>query len=135
MRFAIDTNLLVSSTFSLSSPPALVMAAWRSERIEWVSCKEQLIELTVTLSRPRILSRVTGGQTLAMRLLQEIRNHCSIKDLMPPLPAVCRDPHDDFLFALHDQGHVDWIVSGDHDVLALKNRYPVLTARELIDRL
>ena len=60
---------------------------------------------------------------------------CNHKILTSPLPKVCRDPDDDFLFALFDQGHAELIVSGDKDVLALRGRYPVLTPRELIDRL
>lgn len=135
MRCAIDTNLLLSSLFKLDSTPALVLAAWRMRKIEWVSCEAQLTELALALFRPRVMARVLGGPALASKLLQEIEADCNLKTLRQPLPAVCRDPHDDFLFALYDQGHVDMIISGDKDVLALKDRYPTLTARELIDLL
>lgn len=135
MKCAIDTNLLISSTFKLNSTPALVLAAWRMRKIEWVSCEEQLTELALALFRPRVIARSIGGLALAHKLLQEIQLGCTLKSLKHPLPPVCRDPHDDFLFALYDQGHVDMIISGDKDVLALKDSYPTLTARELIDLL
>ena len=135
MKFAIDTNLLISSTFKLGSPPGQVMAAWRMQKIEWVSCDEQMQELSQALLRPSVLARVIGGQALAFALLDEIRNNCDLKTLNHPLPSVCRDPKDDYLFALYKQNHVEMIVSGDKDVLACKNDYPVITARELIDRL
>ncbi len=135
MKFAIDTNLLISSTFKLNSPPGLVMAAWRMQRIEWISCDEQMQELSVALFRPGVLARVIGGEALALSLLNEIRNSCDLKTLTYPLPGVCRDPRDDYLFALYDQKHVEMIISGDKDVLALKSSYPILSARELIDRL
>ena len=135
MKFAIDTNLLISSTFKLASPPGLVMAAWRMQHIEWVSCDEQLQELSVALFRPQVLARVIGGEQLALALLEEIRSNCDLKTLNHPLPSVCRDKKDDYLFALYDQHHVEMIVSGDKDVLALKGSYPIITARELIDRL
>ncbi len=68
-------------------------------------------------------------------LTAKIREDCRLVSISQPFPRVCRDPNDDFLFALFDQGHVDAIISGDKDVLALKDRYPVLTPRELIDKL
>lgn len=135
MRCAIDSNLLISSTFKNHSTPALVLAAWRMRRIEWVSCIEQINELTHALFRPKVLARSIGGVELVNHLLEEMKSGCDIKMLHHPLPAICRDPRDDFLFALRDQGHIDMIISGDKDVLALKDNYPILTARELIDRL
>lgn len=135
MRVVIDTNLLISATFKQTTPPALVLAAWRMQRIEWVSCEDQITELTVSLRKPKVAQRVVGGPALVERLLAELRTDCTIEMLNPPYPPICRDPKDDFLFALHDQHDIDLIISGDNDVLALKGRYPVLTARELIDRL
>lgn len=135
MKLAIDTNLLISATFKLSTPPALVLAAWRMRRFEWVSCHQQITELSEALRRPQIVQRMVGGSDLAERLLAELQFDCTLQKLTTPLPRVCRDVKDDFLFALHDQHGVDLIISGDNDVLALKDRYPVLTARELINRL
>ena len=135
MRFAIDINLLISSTFKLNSPPGLVMAAWRMQRIEWISCDEQFEELLVALLKPCVLAKVIGGEKAAMALLNEIRDNCDLKTLTYPLPSVCRDKNNDYLFALYDQHYIETIVSGDKDVLALKGSYPILTARELIDRL
>lgn len=135
MRCAIDTNLLVSATFSQITPPALVLAAWRMNRIDWVSCEFQLNDVTNTLFKPNLLAKSPGGLAMAKMLLGQIRANCVVVKLSEPLPKVCRDPNDDFLFALLEQGHADAIISGDKDVLALKGRYPVLTPRELIDRL
>lgn len=135
MKYAIDSNLLISATFKLHTPPALVLAAWRMRKIEWISCAEQTEELGLALFRPSVVARSLGGLPLAYSLVKEMQMACGHKILTYPLPKVCRDPDDDFLFALFDQGHVDAIISGDKDVLALKGRYPVLTPRELIDRL
>ena len=135
MKCAIDSNLLISATFKPHTPPAMVLAAWRMRKIEWISCAEQIEELGVALFRPSVLARSPGGLPLAHSLVREMQMACNHKILTSPLPKVCRDPDDDFLFALFDQGHAELIVSGDKDVLALRGRYPVLTPRELIDRL
>lgn len=135
MRYALDTNLAVSALFKLETPPAIVLAAWLMRRFEWVTCETQIIELRVTLRQPRTIARSLGGADAVEALLFHVESRCLARSLTAPLPEVCRDAHDDFLFALFDQGHVDGIISGDKDVLALKGRYPVMTPRELIDRL
>ena len=103
--------------------------------LEWVSCIEQIDELFVTLTLPRIYAKVRGGLPVVKQLIQEIEKSVALQALVSPIPSICRDPKDDYLFALFDQGHADWIISGDKDVVALKGRYPILTPRELIDRL
>ena len=135
MNYAVDTNLLVSATFSQTTPPALVIAAWRMRRFSWVTCSFQLDEIADTLVKPKLVARSTGGLPMMKMLIAKMWEECDLVPVTLPFPRVCRDPDDDFLFALFDQGHVDAIISGDKDVLALKGRYPVLTPRELIDRL
>lgn len=135
MRYAVDTNLLVSAQFSQTTPPALVIAAWRMRRFNWVTCAFQLDEMSNTLFKPTLLARSRGGRPMASMLLAQIRADCDMATLAAPFARVCRDPDDDFLFALVDQGFADGIISGDLDVLALKGKYTVLTPRELIDRL
>lgn len=135
MNIAIDTNLVLSSTFKLDTTPAKLLAAWRMKRFAWITCSWQLDELTDALLRPRVVATSIGGMSAAQNLVQSLRTNAYSVTLLEPLPSICRDQDDDFLFALHDQGHVNAIVSGDKDVLALRPRYPVLTAKELIDRL
>jgi uncharacterized protein len=135
MRCALDSSLLISSTFKTNTPPALVLAAWRLRHIEWVSCVAQIDELAVALFRPAVVERCRGGLKELQNIFDEMQSACSTRFLAFPLPKICRDPRDDYLFALFDQGHVDWIISGDKDVVALKGSYPILTPRELIDRL
>ena len=135
MRYALDTNLAVSALFKLETPPAVVIAAWQMRRFEWVTCETQIIELRVTLRQPKTIARSLGGADAVETLLFHIESRCLTRTLSAPWSKVCRDPDDDFLFALFDQGHVDALISGDKDVLTLKGRYPVLTPRELIDRL
>lgn len=135
MNFAIDSNILVSAILLPKSMAGQILSAWRSNAFTWVSCDRQWGELSNTLSRPHILARIPQGPDPVLQLLQVMRSTCRWATLTFPLPPVCRDPDDDFLFALYDQGHVNTLVSGDKDVLALKGRHPILTAKELIERL
>ena len=135
MRLVIDSNLVFSGVLKPSSVPGAVLGAWRAGHFDWISCATQLSELKIALIRPYLLKRIAEGATPIESVLHEMRESCHWKTLLMPLPAICRDPRDDYIFGLYDQGHADLIVSGDKDVLALKGRYPIITARELIDRL
>ena len=135
MRLVLDSNLIFSAVLKPTSTPGAVLGAWRAGHFEWIICKEQLHELGIALTRPYLTARIVQGAKPVEELITEMHGACNLKTLVTPLPLVCRDPRDDFLFALFDQGHADLIISGDKDVLALKGRYPVLTPRELIDRL
>ena len=135
MRLVIDSNLVFSGVLKPNSVPGAVLGAWRAGHFDWISCATQLGELKIALIRPYLLKKIAEGITPIESVLDEMREGCHWKTVVMPVPAVCRDPRDDYIFALYDQGHADLIVSGDKDVLALKGSYPIITARELIDRL
>ena len=135
MRLVLDSNLIFSAVLKPTSTPGAVLGAWRAGHFEWITCQEQLDELGIALSRPYLTARIVQADKTVELLIAEMRDTCNLKILVRPLPPICRDPREDHLFALVDQGHADFIISGDKDVLALKGSYPVLTPRELIDRL
>ena len=61
---------------------------------------------------------------------------CTLIKLTPPFPAQCRDPKDDYLVALLLQSKAMHLVSGDKDLLVLKDKWPaILSATEFLDRL
>ncbi|MBX2982197.1 MAG: putative toxin-antitoxin system toxin component, PIN family [Flavobacteriales bacterium] len=58
-------------------------------------------------------------------------------EIQPPCPAICRDPKNDFLLALCKKGKVDFLVTGDKDLLVMLKQGPteVITPREFSERL
>lgn len=69
--------------------------------------------------------------------LDEVQHFTEVIDA-PPLPKpVCRDPDDDAVLAVALAANVDFIVSGDHDLLVLK-RYrhiPIVTQGKVLRRI
>lgn len=77
-----------------------------------------LDELRRSLAYPRVAESVSEGQ--AVRLLDSIaRASIPVPD-PDDIPAICRDPKNDYLFALAKMG-ADALVSGDRDVLEVEN--------------
>ena len=90
MNYAVDTNLLVSATFSQTTPPALVIAAWRMRRFSWVTCSFQLDEIADTLVKPKLVARSRGGMPMMKMLIAKIWEECDLVPISPPFPPVCR---------------------------------------------
>lgn len=135
MRLILDTNTVLSALFKPHNSQAAVIAQWRKGGFEWLTCSMQLEELARVLMRPKILQRITGGAVTARQVVEQMHAVCELYPLAPPFPAICRDPKDDYLVALLVQSRASFLVTGDKDLLVLNDQLPILTVRELIDRL
>ncbi len=110
MRVVLDTNVLVSALMAPAGNPAAIYTAWQDGRFTLLTCAEQLDELRATLQKPAVAERIKPHK--AGRLVNELKNFA---EMTGPLPRVERspDPGDDFLLALSEVGHADYLVAGD----------------------
>lgn len=53
--------------------------------------------------------------------LEFIRENACLVDVKLPIPSICRDPDDNGILAAGRNGGSDCLISGDSDLLALKN--------------
>ena len=136
MRLVVGTNVILSGLIGSKSSPGRIMTLWLERHSEWVTCAQQIEEITRVLAEPYFANRVEdsfGSAYAFMRMFHLKAIHLVV---MPPFKAICRDPNDDYLMALLLQHPVDFLITGDKDLLSLKSAYPkILTPRELIDRL
>ncbi|MDB5846946.1 MAG: putative toxin-antitoxin system toxin component, family [Rhodoferax sp.] len=135
MKLILDTNTVLSAIFKPQNRQAEVLSLWRANRFEWLTCTQQLEEFADVLSRPKIFSRIAGGSGTAQRLIEEMHTGCTFFQLLPPFAAVCRDVGDDYLVALLVQARASYLITGDNDLLVLKNQFPIVSVPEFLDRL
>jgi uncharacterized protein len=129
MRVVLDTNILVSAIIAPAGKPAAIMDAWLDGRFTLLTCAAHIDELHSTLQKPRVAELIKPHK--AGRLVNQIKR---LAEDIDPLPAVERspDPTDDFLLALSEAGHADYLVTGDKSgLLALEHhkRTRILSAR------
>lgn len=135
MKLLVDTNVVISGLLGRNSLPGQLMQLWRARQCQWLTCEQQIEELTRVLQHPYIAAKVEGSHGSAYAFMMEFQAKTNRVVLGPPFAPVCRDSTDDYLVALLTGFAVDFLVTGDKDLLSLKPAYPkILTPRELIDR-
>lgn len=92
-----------------------------------------LDELERVLRRDQFRRYVTIAEVGG--LIRELHQRTDLSDDPEPVPAVCRDPNDDYLIALAVAQHAI-LVSGDADLLEVGDPpAPILQPRAFLDAL
>ena len=135
MRVVLDTNVLVSGLMLPESVPGKIVAAWRGAQFELVLSEPMLDEIGRVLSYPRIHARLGWGKDEIANFLLLLRFKSDVVDIAPEKGRWTRDPGDDPILATLLASGADCLVSGDGDLLALRDRYPVLTPADFARRI
>ncbi|MDR0283968.1 MAG: putative toxin-antitoxin system toxin component, PIN family [Propionibacteriaceae bacterium] len=127
----LDTNVLVSGIAYPASTPGTVVGAWRAGRLELVTSHYVLDEVARVLPRLRHASvNEAMAKDLASSFLFLARVVVPADVNEPDL----RDPADAPVLGTLVASGADWLITGDHDLLALAGRYPILTPAAFWER-
>ena len=128
LRVVLDTNVLLSGIAYPASVPGKIMAAWRHGSVEVLLSAYILDELR------RVLPRLAHRHGLTLAEIDDLVDILCIQaEVIEPLPGVepdLRDVDDQpvlgtLLAALKASG-VDYLITGDKDLLAMAERYPIV---------
>jgi putative PIN family toxin of toxin-antitoxin system len=129
MKLVLDTNIFISSFFWGGNPRKLMTRIIDGEDTLFIS-NEILHEVFSVMARPKF--NVSHRQiTHFINSIEEIS--CRVIPL-GIIQGVCRDSDDDKILECAVLGNVDFIISGDSDLLSLKEfqEIPIITASEYI---
>ncbi|MEA3408298.1 MAG: putative toxin-antitoxin system toxin component, PIN family [Chloroflexota bacterium] len=135
MRVLLNTNVLISYLLSpqRKSPVNRILEAAFLGQIDLLFPKEVLDGLRRKIpQKPYLAERISPQQLEELVvLLGEISE--SIPTITMEIPAVTRDPKDDYLIAYALVGRADYLVTGDLDLLILEKveDVEIVTPREL----
>jgi putative PIN family toxin of toxin-antitoxin system len=134
VRVVIDPNVLVSAAISSAGAPRAIIDAWADERFALVISPALIEELGDVLHRPRLRRWISLA--LADEFLDGLAQDATLSADPPAQPGLSRDPDDDYLIALARATDVDYLISGDHDLLDLEHPDPpVLSPRQFAELL
>jgi putative PIN family toxin of toxin-antitoxin system len=114
-RVVIDTNVLISGLFSITSTPALAVekAVTKAQLVATIETLRELIEKVHSPKFDRYVRRERRDA-----LLERIASLVEIIDVVQAIHA-SRDPRDDKFLEAAVNGRADVIVTGDKDLLDL----------------
>ena len=133
IRIVLDTNVLVSVALP-SSRVAALADAWQRGRCRILLSRDIFDEYLRVFTYPKFrLSSVDIASVLEQALLP----YCERVTVTSRVEAVADDPSDNKFLACAADGRADFLVSGDHHLLALKRfrGIPIVSPRSFLEHL
>jgi putative PIN family toxin of toxin-antitoxin system len=128
LRVVLDTNVLLTGIAYPGSIPGKILSAWRHGSVE------VLLSTFILDECRRVLPRLSSRHGLTAAEIEDLVDGLSIMaEIIAPSTNVepdLRDPNDQpvlgTLLAGHNAAAVDYLITGDKDLLVLADRYPIL---------
>ncbi len=129
-RVVLDTNIVLSALIFAGGRLAWVRHAWQRQQIQPLVCRATVNELLRVLAYPKF--KLTKAEQ--KELLADFLPYAEVVALPNPWPdlPVCRDEQDQVFLVLADVGKADLLVTGDADLLAMRESFSmrIMTADE-----
>ena len=133
MRAVVDVNVLISGALASQGPSTEILRASRDGQFELVVSEMPLAELKRALTYPKLHKRIPPEKAAAFA--NWVRDHGTLaEDPASPPPVGSRDPGDDYLLALAISRSA-YLVTGDQDLLVLRNDLPILSPAQFATKL
>lgn len=113
----LDTNVWISGIFFERGAPAQLLARWRDGHFVVIVTSATLAELSEVLYRKT--AQFGAPIELAAQWLEFIQAYAIQVEVETHLQGLSRDPKDDMLLEATVAGEVDFLVTGDQDLLVL----------------
>ena len=134
MKVVLDTNVLVSALLKSNGIPARILRAAWDGNLELLLSAAMREELAAVLEYPKIRRRLAAAgvhAALFLELLPFFTTTVAVGEVTVPKP---RDSDDWTVLATFVAGGADWLISGDNDLLVLKDQFPILTPSAFAER-
>lgn len=117
-RIVFDTNVLLSALLFRGSRLSWIVPLWQHDKVVPLLSKETARELLRVLAYPKFKLTHEEQQCILQAFVPYVET-VSIRASYN-LP-VCRDPDDQKFLTLAFDGHADYLVTGDDDLLTIEN--------------
>jgi putative PIN family toxin of toxin-antitoxin system len=124
MRVVLDTNVLVSGLAYPASLPGRILSAWRQGGLDVVLSRYILDEMV------RVLPKLARVRLSAAEIRDLADSFLFLAEIVEPsaeLDEGLRDKADQQVLGTLRAAEADYLITGDKDLLALGERYPIVT--------
>ncbi len=135
MKVVLDTNVLLSGLMFPDGTPGRIIAAWIEARFEVALSLDQLAEIGRVLEYPKIRRKLGWSDEQIELFIKQLYLRAEVVELGMTSVEILRDPSDAPILATLAATKADVLVTGDGDLLALRDRYPIETPADFVRRL
>lgn len=135
MKVILDTNVLLSGLMFPESTPGRIVAAWVEARFEVALSLDQLAEIGRVLEYPKIRRKLGWDDEQIELFVKQLYIRAEVVELGVISVEVPRDQGDVPILATLAAANADVLVTGDGDLLTLRDNYPIETPAEFVRRL
>jgi len=130
MKVVLDTNILVAAFATQGLCHAVFELCLDQHEI--VLSQEILLELGAALE-----IKLKVPHSVAKRTTEYLREHALVQRIKGPFEKISRDSSDDHILALAKLAGVDYIITGDEDLLVIKSHanIPIVQPRQFWEML
>jgi putative PIN family toxin of toxin-antitoxin system len=124
LRVVLDTNVLLSGLAYPGSVPGRIVSVWRQGGLDVALSRYILDEMS------RVLPRLNRIQLSAGEIRDLVDSFMFLADIVEPdggRDASLRDPADQQVLGTFLASKADYLITGDKDLLALAEKYPIVT--------
>lgn len=125
VRVVLDTSVWVSALLWTGLPHQLLKLIENGE-IKAVISPVLVKELREVLGRDKFASILVARESSVPELMKEVLKQVELYEPVSVTGIVERDPDDDNVIACAIAGKVQWIISGDDDLLAIEKYKDIL---------
>jgi len=120
MKVVVDTNIVVSSYIVQNGKPARVLNYWKNKAFDLVVSEPLLVEYEEVLKYTRIRKRHLMTDKEIAKLIEDFREFAILIEPSMTLTIISDDPDDNRVLECAEEGGAEYIISGDPDILDLK---------------
>lgn len=131
LRVVLDTNVLVSGLAYPESVPGRILSAWQQGGLDVVLSRHILDEMVRVLPR---LSRIKLNSAEIRDLADSFMFLADIVEPSAEPDETLRDSNDQAVLGTLRAAQADYLITGDKDLLALADRYAIVTPAEFWER-
>lgn len=123
IRAVLDTNILVSALITKkSSPPLQLYKAFITQQFLLITSPSILAEVEDVINREAVVKYHKLSLIKRKKIIEQLvkLSYVTLESVTPKEIIIERDPEDDKFIHAAVEAHANYIVSGDHHLLDLK---------------
>jgi putative PIN family toxin of toxin-antitoxin system len=120
MIVVLDTNVIISALLSSKGLPAQIFHRWEGDEFGVVTSPPLIAELERALDYPQVKRYLTLSQEEIEAFLKRFTTVASVVTPKTTLDVIEKDPADNRVLGCALAGGAEYIVSGNHHLLDLK---------------